>query len=63
MPQTPKRPAETQEAQSERFVAMARELGADESEERFNAKLKKVAGAKVVPEAAGTEIPAPKKRD
>ncbi|MCW6511401.1 hypothetical protein [Lichenifustis flavocetrariae] len=45
-PKHPK-PSETQEAQSERFIAMARELGADESEAAFNEKLKKVAGAKV----------------
>ena len=47
MPKNEKRPTESQEAQSERFIATARELGADESMEAFNEKLKKVAGAKV----------------
>lgn len=34
-------------SQSEKFIAAARELGCDESEEAFNAKLKKLAERKL----------------
>jgi hypothetical protein len=44
--------------QTQRFIEAARELGCDESEERFDDALRKVAKAKPKPEA---EKPKPKK--
>jgi len=46
-------------AQSKAFVDAARELGCDESEEAFNATLKKVASRK--PSATPKETSKPKK--
>jgi hypothetical protein len=41
---------ERDRAQVERFVKVARESGADESEEHFKARLRKIAKAKVTSE-------------
>jgi hypothetical protein len=56
------REAEAQvDTQSEKFSTAARELGCDESEEKFNANLKKVAAHKLPDLAPTRENPKTKK--
>jgi hypothetical protein len=46
-PQKQAKKISTSSRQSDDFVSVARRLGADESKERFEAKLKKIAKAKL----------------